>query len=549
MSQIEFSLLPRSGPAPQRLDPPPEQLAAWLENLPQANIPQCARLVKLWLTASNQLNLPAATRLACLQRLGPLCGEWCTVLAGEYRDGLLPQTGKAGERAALVQSLLEEQATGFKLVAMTSMLGASPMAHLKAAMQQDADRPFVEALYQVVRLTAQRLVECYLAYAPEPAGAWLDLHRAYRFAEEHFLHLQPVNLEGGQDTTISHAYKQILLLALCNPYHLLPGETVLLYRHMGGWAGKARLLKMHHDHPNRFLIDLATDAAPRRVQISGANVSAEAGRSLDTAQFTGLITAHIARLREAIAQHPGGRCPLASRLELALYQRLSEHWEVRQNRREQRRRQHAPVTIASGLGACHHHLAGGAAFDPEAELQRQTRPAAGRHNTEAASDETFIAQPQAPVYNSHPWRLGDESPGGLAIYCVEDCRARVQVGELVVCQREGDPAWRLGVIRWLKAGAPGVRLGIRLFGRDAHALAVRALSGPGAGGAWSRALFLESRGGGQGTLILPAGIYDLGSVLQVVGANGVSRLKLTRLAEASRVYAQFRFDRQHESHE
>jgi len=142
-------------------------------------------------------------------------------------------------------------------------------------------------------------------------------------------------------------------------------------------------------------------------------------------------------------------------------------------------------------------------------------------------------------------RLKNLGAGGLCLACDGQCKVQTRVGELVAYKSEADveSEWRLGTLRWLRCQTEdALELGIMRIADEAVAVAVRAIAGVGTGGEYFRALIA-----GNGTdpvlesLIVPAAMYDTGSILVINSGMDLRYVSLTQLIATSTSFSQFNF--------
>ena len=121
------------------------------------------------------------------------------------------------------------------------------------------------------------------------------------------------------------------------------------------------------------------------------------------------------------------------------------------------------------------------------------------------------------------------------------------VGELVGYRfgtRTGE-RWKIGVVRWLQSLPDiGLEMGIMHLGASGVPATVCGIEGLGAGTGYFRALLIARQVSLQQirTLLLPASLYDVNSVLTINVKQRLFRGRLSRLVRATRAFAQFEFE-------
>ncbi len=579
MTLPQLNLAARSAASDIAPDLRPKVLKAWLGELPMGNSIQAGQQMLERLREINQSFITAATRHATLELLHPSVHKLSMTLQRSHRDASFPLPAGHCLMTTLCQQLLEEMANGYKQVITDRLLDDAITASLEELTQAHVDKILLLSLWRAVNYLSAQLLECYLIYAPDPEGTWQDLHQLYRFAEQYLLHIYAVEVtpdDPPDPVTLVECYKRILLLSLCNPYHLMPDEVGALFQQLADWSVTVKLSRVAGSQTliGSFVVDLDCDAPPRYAPPSKPMAAPTHGRLIDVSALLRRLDEHVQQLRATLKDKQHRRQPcLAERRDYDLYARLKHSWEMRQDRRFARNAQPNNIMMVAGLSACHHFISAMAPFTPEEDeialhdLGEESdddspvsRPPATRptQNHGDAWERVFAQSPE-PVtqhrspsrdsvqYPANPWQQRNAGRGGLAVFCVNDCRASVRVGELVTYKRNptaGGDHWHVGVIRWLRApDFASVELGIMALTEQAQAVATRALRGTGAGGDYARSLLIshiDNEAPGD-TLITPPTIYDEGTLLLVNLGDRLLRIKLVDLVEATRTFARFHY--------
>ncbi|MEJ2509358.1 MAG: hypothetical protein P8009_07770 [Gammaproteobacteria bacterium] len=541
----------------------PRELARWAESLPQGDGERTAAEVLERLRSLNLHSYGPHQRATLMAVVRPLAED---VLAGLHRPLLgasVPLDARRRRAASDIQQILEELAHAEKLIisalAVQRHLRPSDLELLK------------EATYRAVAYLAHRLVECYGIYANEPPGVWRELHHLFRFAEAHDLHTDLIegidaNSSPSVGRCIEHAYKRIVLLSIAEPYHLMAGEAAELYKVLEAWAGGCQMLPLGGLPPNgEFVVDFAVDMAPRFVS-RDLLVRPVAGRILDISEPKAALESVVRQLlRRRGANGQGERIGLAERQRRDMFMRLSDAWAGNPSRHSPRHPRQAELQVAIGLNACHYQISAGAPFTPEMDALKiatsMRHPGMAHGSARPREEETphgsFAQayrdalekdrrhQPRKP-YEPQSCLQINQSGDGIGLRRPLGGAVPVSVGELAAYRRAGasGTAWRIGVIRWLHAESEGaLEMGVRNLANRAVAVGVKGLAGIGAGGGYFRGLLLPpmAAGSSQATLLTPASIFDVGSVLQVIDRRQLRRLQLTRIVLSTRAFNEFEF--------
>ncbi|MEJ2687425.1 MAG: hypothetical protein P8124_09510 [Gammaproteobacteria bacterium] len=586
MSLLKLSIPERTA-KPDGNDLDARTLERWLAELPLGDPQEAARALSGGIARHNRTTWPADTRLAAAEHLRPICEETGAALRSRLRNTSVPLSARARQVAELGGELLRELTDGYKIALLE-------LSDTKAA---DSSLRLL-ALYRSVELLARQVVDTYLVYGPEPHQAWGELHRLYRYAELMGIQAQPL-AESGR-ASVEHAYKRVVLLALVDPYQLMQQEANNVYQWLDQWADRCPMEAADalSAVAGRFYVDLDSELppryAPRDLDRRPSNP-----RILECGPLAQAATTRLSAIaKEAIDEDGRPRpLPLARRMERDLLQRLRDGWNGPRDRASARHSAHANVEIAAGLSACHHFLNAEAPFTPEKDEITLHRSAFGvpeatakpssqlsllpaesepwktdedasrleqeinmprRSVFDSASDDLDMWQKVyatrgdaddeqvGPAYRATPWQQKNASDQGLCLYCRSDCPVQLRVGELVVFQISGDPGrWQVGAVRWLCA-APGLQMemGIEVLADSATPLAIRGVQGVGKDSEYFRALRLPAGDlkDPEGTLVVPASIYDSGTVTALNGGDTLLYGRLTTLVETTRSYSRFQYE-------
>jgi hypothetical protein len=217
------------------------------------------------------------------------------------------------------------------------------------------------------------------------------------------------------------------------------------------------------------------------------------------------------------------------------------------------------VELTSGLNASHFFVSGQSVFTPEIDALRLAR---GLDKVDDDTHTVFASAYREALqkdrrhshqnYALNPWWQRNISPIGIALNAQDANRQLdVRVGELVVYRFSGKrlQRWQVGVIRWLttqySSEEPAmVNVGIMNLSNGAVPVGTKAIQGLGTGTDYFRSLFIPKQVSLQQTrsLIVPAFLYDVGSVLVMNMKQRLSHVRLTRVLLSTRSFTQFEFE-------
>lgn len=533
----------------------------WVKELPIGNSVVAAHQVLTQLRHLNTQHYPVKERMALLHLLRPTLQALLISLKQPLRQTSLPLDEKHQYTADLIQELLAHMAVGYKLI--VTELSLKDVQKFKAIERVQIQ----EAVYLAIVYLSLQLIENFSLYAPPPPQLWMDINQLYQYAEAHMLHRDIVD-EPYPDTplpvehTIDFAYKRIILLALAEPYHLMECEVEDMYRLIAPSAPLCTIEALGlTSSTGQYVIDLLTDAGPRYITTTSVWQPAD-GREIKITAVKTQLETHLQRILRANMQSPSlESTTLIERQYRDMLLRLADAWSGALQRRIQRFSLEGKVQLTSGLNACHHFISGELEFTPamdELKLltnRRSSKPSEGQSIFATAYREALQNDRRHgnQEYAINPWWQRDISPIGISLNCSKhDQHMYARVGELVAYRfmRKNTHRWRLGVIRWLQVHPASIEhsgqfhIGIMNLATGGIPVAVKGTSGVGAGTDYFRGLFVPRQVALDQvrSLIVPALMYDVNSVLALNMKERLFHVRLTRVQLSTRSFAQFDFE-------
>ena len=557
-------------------------LRKWVEKLPRLNFDESVSALARVLDDINRTSLSPAQRFSALEVLAPVVDQLIAGLPKHYATLSFPMSyGKRGLYRQ-TQDVLESMSMGYNAVITELVRGD---AEVDAAHTRLRD-----ALLQAVQYTGQRVLHAYSVYESAPQGCWGELHRLYRYAEQKGV--ASVRVEHLADFSIRDAYLRIVMLGLANPYHLMQGEAVEVFRQLRKWCLAVDLVRPDElrDQPDQpvlvdaFILDLASEDPPRFC-LSDTEQEHENIRVLRLQELVKIVTGEITRISKR------DHLDITERLYRDFLRRLRNAWGSRQQRKQSRDPCDGVASIAAGLASSHYFIGGEVDFTPEdgeialhggsfqrkqelsllpleheewkhSETQEKLakgvlKPRSFGFDVDAKEDDiwkkanTATAQQKTGLELSVEERLlktlfsleyRNCSPGGTGLEYTGEKGLRLRVGEIVALLHEdesGVRSWSISAVRWLYCGQGGVgiQVGLHHVGRGASAVAVRGLSGEGAGSHYLRALLLEDAA--EQSLVVPTGRFDKGSRLLLNDGDTLWLAELDHLLQTSKTFSQF----------
>ena len=533
------------------------QLNQWAQELPIGNRDLASHQMLEKLKTLNRSRYSCKDRLALLECLRPVFSELLYAIRQPLRQATIPLDRKLQYTAELMQQLLEEMAVGYKLIVAELAMGDSNREQNQMLLQ--------EASYLAIKYLGQRLIEAYSLYAEEPPHVWADLNQVFYYAEVKQFQNQPVD-DPYPDTplpithTIDHAYKRILLLALAEPHHLMQYEADDMYRMIATFIDGCSIESFSQlVTKGEYLIDLDADEGPYFLNVETEH-AANNLRLIDISAVKRQLNIHLQRLlRSNLHNAELEAVSLVERQQRDMLLRLADAWSASLVRKAQRFNLEAKVELTSGLNASHYFVSRQASFTPEIDALRLAR---GLDQLDDDTHTIFASAYREALqkdrrhshqdYTLNPWWQRNISPIGIALNARDASeQLDVRVGELVVYRFnvKRHRRWQVGVVRWLKTAysedAPAtVNLGIMNMANGAVPVGVKAIKGLGTGTDYFRSLLIPKQVSLQQTrsLVVPAFLYDVGTVLVINLKQRLNHVRLTRVLLSTRSFTQFEFD-------
>ncbi len=497
----------------------PRHLQKWLNALPLTNLPVASGSLSYEIGALNRQKVAMETRLKLLEQYRGVILTLLPALEEQSVATRLPLPDRNREMADLTRQLLTELAIGYKIV-LVDYQGTRITLGKGKIVQLAAQR--------AMSVLGRVLAVCYQIYAPAPAGIWFEIHQIFRFAIEQGIANETVSDENGE-SSVGLVYKQILLLALSNPYHLNPGEVerVLGYLPRFGSLAQFQPFLQAGNSAGLFLVQTGGDNPPKNVPQNIGEVDNRNDILLNTQAVFLALSQHADRLE---AEQPANmqRAPDAAKESghRDLLQRLLKLWSAAPKRVYHRSQNISATEACIGLPAIHHFLGG----------------------EKPAGDEMNLAPPQPgreARFVSSRWLIVNESAGGLALRNVFDSLPQIRPGEVIGLKAEGG-GWNIGVVRWVQSDKPGeLEIGAQLMAPKAVPVNIRPTIA-GAAETFQAALLLPEilLLKQPETLVAPRGTFGPQRELQLELGNDTTWIvRAVRLTEQTSSIERFEFSR------
>ena len=532
----------------------PKNLRQWLMGLPVGSPHKASHIILQQLQIINQSRYPYSERSQLLDATRATIRQLLLSLKQPLQRARIPLSAENRATAQLIQNLLSEMAHGYKLITSELMEKKSRKENDKLLLR--------ESIYLSIQYLARSVVESYLIYTSPQYDIWRELHQLYRYAEYENILQEPIDDPYPDyalpiQYTIDLVYKRIVLLSLSAPYHLMQNEAEDIYYLVSAWTSVCEISELNKKHiSEQYGVDFATDMSPRYVPYSLEWEPVD-GRIIDISEVKARLKNHTTKILRINMDNdeflheeiPGS---LKERQQRDMLLRLTDAWHNSLSRGTDREDRGAKLRIALGLNACHYYCSNKASFTPEMDELRLLPPSENKQATvfaniyrDALHKDRLHEKSSYPI---SPWQQHNISHTGIAISCDDSCQnMNIKVGEVVSYLFESKTGlhWKIGIIRWVHINTENnIDMGIMNLSDSAVPIAVKAVEGIGKGTDYFRSLLVPKQVSIEQlrSIIVPAMLYDIGSVLSVNVKTKLFYVKLSKLIISSGNVAMFEFD-------
>jgi len=518
----------------------PFETERWLAGLPFLNIADTSHLIANALSELNRTRLSVNQRFKLLELYRAPVRHLCAELQKNYIGLALPLPERSRLIAQQVRQVYTELAYGYKRVTLDASRTDLSKPAEKVALAVPIQRS--------IRSLTEVLAKCYEIYAPIPPGTWRELHDLYGIAEE--LGITELTVtdklnEANSGSSIGHAYKQALLIALSDPYRLPVRMLDKVQRYLDGHASLARLsIPTAGPGANcEYLICLDEDRVDFLQAGDKADMRLHRFRLLQTVDLARTLHDQLKAANTGLSPPLGGLERELPNSELReLLRRLIVTWGVNPKRSFSRAPTHEQaLDIAIGIDAIGYFVNGSVDFLLSSE---EVGPPPARTQLSAIEEQQrYLSYPRPEALS---WILMNESATGFTVHHENVPREILKVGELIATRpvdTHGD--WTIAVVRWLRSAGPaGLELGAERLAPSAAAVAVRPEGEDESESTFVAALALPEVKpiGRSDSLISPRGFFKPGDVFVVDDGYRARRVLATRLVEFTGSFEQFEYN-------
>ena len=447
----------RSSP-PKDLEVRPKALKAWMEFLPLAQPLEAARILLAHATGVNRAKVETEERIHILEVYRPIADVLFEELDHMYSRAPQPLPARARDALAAARGLHTEIAHGYK-IAILEKTGKRIAFGLKKQLPP--------LILRAMQHLAANMRASYKAYAALPAGLWKELHQLYVYAGAEGMASEAV--EGAGHGTIAELYCETLLVALTDPYRLMPGELDKVVEQIRTLRAPVTLGQQRPEtRPGaHFLVPCDLDRPPKPALSANDETGGPNWRLLDANAIVDKLRTRVAALDSGNVSATMSR--MVGPETHALMTRLAVLWGDPPKRAFRRDAAEGSVAICSGVKNIAHFVAHDAVGEDGAEAEAEAlRRGITMPLRALPQDET--GHP-IPIYE---WAVINHSEGGLKVRRGDPMTQSISVGEVVGIRGAGKRSWTIGVARWITVGEDGaMEFGVQLFATAACAVWVK----------------------------------------------------------------------------
>ena len=495
---------------PRELEIRPKQVKAWLASLPLARGPEAATLLVAHLGTLNRSKIDLDDRVEILESYRTVASTVLDELDAIFAKAGLPLPARARDALALSRKLAFELAAGCN-IAIAEISGKR--------LAFGAKKQLPSLALRAMEYLGREMGASYKSYTPVPPEVWKEMHQLYLFAEREAIAAEPADAE--TKATVADAYCEMLLLALADPYRLVPGEAdriATLLRPLRGLVtlGQARPATPPAAH---FLVPCDTDKGPKPMLSANDDAGGPNWRLLDANPL-------VERLRARKLAHDTGNVSQSlSRAvtpeTLALTGKLITLWGSPPKRASRRDPRETSVAICVGLKAISH-------FVSHQDAAAASEAAAIR----AGITIPLLAVPDDEASKAFPvleWDVVNQSDGGVKVRRASEKLQPLVVGDVVALKFIGRARWTIGVARWItQVEEGGMEFGVQFLSTSARPVWVQPANS--ASPQAKQGIMLADDGASE-ALLSPPSLYAELRVFELVADGEVRTVRATGLIE------------------
>lgn len=427
----------------------PEHISRSLEALHAENTLDIAYYLLRELEILNRQKVSTNKRLQALDTYSPLLIRTAQALAEVYTNAYLPLHDRAKLAANAAELLWLELGYGYKLalIDLQNQL-------IKLGTEKNSARSIQQAIYAV----SEQAMVCYQTYVAPPEQIWSDLHQLYicatqldlqNFSQNLNVENVPVGAAANPNISIENNYKIALLISLADTKHLAQRDIRLIADYLTHHVERAVITNAMPEaiSNSTFLISLESNKQPAIYHSQKGNLDSTSNILLHTIDLIRAIHDDLSLLQNK--QLPSsGSIPSNTKRDdyIRLLTYLIKHWGVTPTRFYHRSSKNGDIELVSGIFAIH---------KVSSDIIKVTSKQEGVHKIQQTMP-------------SH-WQILNISATGMSVKSHPTVKKNIQIGSLLGIRVKSEPAWSLGVVRWVSCGNhEKLEIGVELISPNAE---------------------------------------------------------------------------------
>jgi cyclic-di-GMP-binding protein len=410
---------------PKEIETAPKKARVWAESLPLTQVIDSSRKLAEVIEAINRGKLLPEERYALVEVYRPTMNVLLDELQAIFAYATLPLPPKQKEAFDLSQHLLVESSYTYKMFILektSKLIGFGNKRSLPLP------------IHRTMQALQSMMMQCYKTYHPVGVGLWQEMHALYQYADEQGFSRDDV---ADMKSNISDVYFESLMLAMADPYRLMPKEAdrVLDVLQQNRGLVELRLTADGIDPSRCYVVAFDSDAGPKALAVGDRPAPGNVLRLIEPSRL-------VERLESRIKTASANATSRAVHDQIDLMTRLNRLWGDPPRRQTRRSEADTAVALCAGIKAIGFF----------ADLALNENPEADAEAIREGRTTPVLKIPQDPMsqlIGVEEWQVMNQSANGLRLHRRQGGSVAVTVGEAVGIRFVGGRAWNVGIVRWL----------------------------------------------------------------------------------------------------
>lgn len=395
------------------------KINTFVRNLPYSDPIKAAADLSEELEILNSQKASFANRLNALELYRPAAIQITEALIPQFSYSNLPISKNQKSYADAASQIWQEIAYGYKwaLIDLQNKI-----------ININSEKSLALVIQRAIHAFKESALISYLTYRVPPRSLWAELHQLYYCALQQNAQDLVVNesLSDNNESSVSLAYKELLLLALAHPHRLSGQDIVRASAYLTKVASDVELKAVGHVDGSAgvFLIELDGSKPPITYARNIDVPNSETDLLLITVKLAKKIHTHLRLLEDNILPNDGS---LPSNAVISHYQDLFKHLMTHFGkaplRAFSRAKKNDGMELGIGIHDAHY-------FSPK-----------------IGNDYNNLVVQSAAIKPSR-WQILNVGAGGFALRKFNSSQVSMQVGDVTAIKNNESLYWELGVIRW-----------------------------------------------------------------------------------------------------